>query len=467
MTPPLGLKDLTPEQKEALILELIARINTLEAILAKDSHNSSKPPSSDGFKRQPKSLRKTKPGAVGGQPGHPGKTLKRVAHCDHTVIHPVPTRCDACGAALDRDAATVLPQGRQVLDLPLLRLTVTQHHVQGVVCRCGKAHRGQFPDAVGNAVQYGPAIRAALVYLTQYQQLPVHRTAQAMRDLFGVNLSTGTIQNCIREAGQHLEVARQAISAELQAAPVAHFDETSVRVGKSRHWLHVASTANLTWYGTHCQRGKPALDSMGILPQFKGVAVHDGWRPYADYRCNHALCNAHHLRELIFVAESTGQPWAQQMIDLLLHAKAEADVSRSQGQRSLKRQRIDDYHQRAQALVQQGLDLNPRQERHQTDQHFGRIKQTFAYNLLARLKQYTKQVWRFIADHRVPFDNNQAERDLRMPKLKQKVSGCWRTQAGLDIYCIIRSYLATIRKQARSPWSALTLAFSQNASLPL
>src|SRR4051812_39792926 len=160
MAPPVDLKDLTHEQKDALILELVARITVLEEILSKDSHNSSKPPSSDGFKRKPKSLRKTKPGAVGGQPGHPGKTLKRVAHPDHTVIHPVPTHCDACGAALDRDAAAVLPQGRQVFDLPPLRLVVTQHHVQGVVCRCGKAHCGQFPDAVGNAVQYGPAIRA-------------------------------------------------------------------------------------------------------------------------------------------------------------------------------------------------------------------------------------------------------------------------------------------------------------------
>jgi transposase len=410
-------------------------------------------------------LRKTKPGAVGGQPGHPGKTLKAVADPDHIVVHPAPTHCDACGASLNSDAATVMPEVRQVFDLPPLRLEVTQHQVQGVVCRCGKAHAGQFPDAVDNAVQYGPAIRATLVYLTQYQQLPVQRTAQAMRDMFGVELSTGTIQNCIRQAGQNLKTVWEAISAKLQAAPVVHFDETSVRVGKSRHYLHVASTSELTWYCMHQQRGKPALDSMAILPKFEGVAVHDGWRPYADYPCTHALCNAHHLRELVYVVESTNQPWAQQMIDLLVQAKSEADASRSQGKNCLEQQRIAHYRRRAQELVQQGLDLNPRQERHQTNQTFGRIKQTYAHNLLVRLRNYADQVWRFIADHRVPFDNNQAERDLRMPKLKQKVSGCWRTHAGLEIYCVIRSYLATMRKQAKSSLDALTQAFSQHPPL--
>ena len=179
-------------------------------------------------------------------------------------------------------------------------------------------------------------------------------------------------------------------------------------------------------------------------------------------RIIHALCNAHHLRELVFIVESTGQPWAQQMIDLLLQAKAEADASRASGKPGLGQKRIAYYRQRARRLVKQGLQLNPRQTRDQTSQAFGRIKQSFAYNLLARLKHYADQVWRFIVDHRVPFDNNQAERDIRMPKLKQKISGCWRTQTGLDTYCIIRSYLATLRKQARSLFDALSLTFSRH-----
>lgn len=334
------------------------------------------------------------------------------------------------------------------------------HQMQGIVCQCGKAHAGKFPTTVRHAVQYGPKVRATLVYLTQYQQLPVHRTAQAMRKLFAVKLGTGTVQNCIGQAAQTLAMTRQTISSALCAEPVIHIDEISVHFGIARRWLHSASTAHLTWYGSHCKRDKAALDSLAILPKFIGVAVHDGWKPYADFACAHALCNAHHLREVTFVAESTQQAWSQQMIDLQLQAKAETDMRRSQGKRRLPRQRIAYYRQHAQHLVQQGLQLNPRQTRYQSPQTFGRIKQSFACNLLIRLKRYAHQVWHFIADHRVPFDNNHAERDLRMPKLKQKISGCWRTQHGLDAFCIIRSFLATMHKQARSPFDALVLAFS-------
>lgn len=468
MSPPLNLRDMTHEQKDALILELIARINALEARQTKNSHNSNKPPSSDGFQRKSKSLRKTKPGAVGGQAGHPGKTLKRVAHPDHVVTHAPPVQCDACGAALDPTQATLLKETRQVFDLPPVRLAVTEHRLLGTLCCCGKAHAGTFPANVQQPVQYGPQVRAALVYLTQYQQLPVLRTTQAMHDLFGLRLSAGTVQNCINEAAQIMAGARQTIGEVLPSEPVVHFDETSVGVGRNqRWWLHVASTARLSWYGAHRQKGKPALDSMVILPRLTGVAVHDGWKPYADYPCTHALCNAHHLRELVFIVESTRQRWAQKMIDLLRQAKKEADRSRHRGRNSLRLNRISYYRHCAQRLIKKGLALNPQQTRQQSGQSMGRIKQSFAYNLLARLQRYADQVWRFIADHRVPFDNNQAERDLRMPKLKQKISGCWRTPSGLNAFCVIRSYLATMRKQERSPFDALALAFSGYVPSPI
>lgn len=468
MTTIPDLQDLTPEQKDALLLDLLKRLNQLEALLEKDSHNSSQPPSSDGFKRQPQSLRQSTGKKPGGQPGHPGKTLKRVAHPDATVVHRVDGRCEACGAWLDPEQATLAPEARQVIELPTLGCTVTEHRVQRLRCRCGKEHSGQFPASVSQPVQYGPRIKAAAVYLTQYQQLPIERTAQALADLFGIPLSAGTVQHSIAQAAHALTPAAEQLRQALRAAAVLHVDDTSMHVGRSTHWLHSASTASLTWYGADPQRGKPALDRLGILPAFQGVAVHDGWRPYADYPCQHALCNAHHLRELIFIVETTGQRWAQHLIDLLCGAKAEAEASLARGKQSLSRQRLTYYRQRSQALVEQGLRLNPRQGRDpQRVEVRGRIKQSFAYNLLARLKRYPEQVWRFIADHRVPFDNNQAERDLRMPKLKQKISGCWRTAAGLQAYCMIRSYLASLRKQQRPLFEALTLCFAGAPPSPL
>jgi transposase len=467
-----NLKELTHEQKDTLIIELVTTINSLitrvgdlEAKLAKDSHNSSKPPSSDGLKRKPKSMRKAG-GLQGGQPGHPGKTLRRVENPDHVVIHPIDSQCDACGSLISSDRIALFPETRQIIDLPPIRFEVTEHRAQTAQCRCGKIHVAQFPASLTQAVQYGPHIKAAAVYLTQYQQLPIDRTAQALLDLFGLPLSTGTVQNCINEAAQALLPAVQQINQVIRVSPVVHFDETSMRVGRTQHWLHSASTSSLTWYGAHAKRGKEALDSFGILPTFSGVAVHDGWVPYSNYDCEHALCNAHHLRELIFIWESTEQAWAQEMISLLRAAKKEVDDSLAQGETKLAQNRIAYYHAHYWTLIAQGFRLNPQQERDPSREDLrGRIKQSFAYNLLARMQRYPDEVWRFITDLRVPFDNNQAERDIRMPKLKQKISGCFRTSHGFQAFCTIRSYLASLRKQKRQLFHALALSFSGNTPL--
>ncbi|MEM5366931.1 IS66 family transposase [Paraburkholderia azotifigens] len=468
MTKMPNIKDLTPEQKDALIIDLVRRLNELEAKLEKDSHNSSKPPSSDGPKRKPKSLRTTTGARPGAQPGHKGKTLKRVAQPDHIEIHPVAPVCDACGQWIDPAQMSVLPEGRQVIDLPPTRLEVTEHRLQVAQCRCGKRHSGAYPESVSQAVQYGPQVRAAAVYLTQYQQLPVERTAQALQDLFGLRLSTGTVQNSIGQAARLLAPAVEQIRQALCEQPVVHFDESSMRVGRTAHWLHIASTRALSWYGAHRKRGAQALDSFGILPGFKGIAVHDGWGPYASYGCEHALCNAHHLRELVFVLESTQQPWAQPMIDLLCQARREVELSQASGANALRPSRQRYYRRRSQALLAQAHRLNPQQAREPTRQdRRGRIRQSFTYNLLARLRRHAHQVWRFIADHRVPFDNNQAERDIRMPKLKQKISGCFRAASGMQAFCTVRSYLATLRKQNRSLIDALALAFAGVILSPL
>jgi transposase len=468
-----NLHELSHEQKDTLIVDLVTsvnalmtRVNVLEAKLIKDSHNSSKPPSSDGLKRKPKSLRVCG-GKVGGQPGHPGKTLTRVALPDHIVIHPIATRCDHCGSQIALDDISLSSETRQVIDLPPIRIEVTAHCVEVAHCRCGKRHTGQFPAGVTQAAQYGPQVKAAAVYLTQYQQLPVDRTAQALRDLFGLSVSAASVQNHIEDAARLLQPMVEQINLAIQVAPVAHFDETSMHVGRAQQWLHSASTKTLTWYGAHPKRGIEALDSFGILPGFIGVAVHDGWKPYAHYECKHALCNAHHLRELIFIEETTKQAWATEMIALLRAAKVEADASLAAGKMKLPVKRIAYYLARYQELLVQAWKLNPQQERDPTriDKR-GIIKQTFTYNLLARLARYSDEVWRFITDHRVPFDNNRAERDIRMPKLKQKISGCFRTAHGFKAFCTIRSYLASLRKQERPLFQALAYAFSGNVLAP-
>jgi transposase len=468
MTKMPDLKDLTHEQKDALIADLVRRLNEIEAKLEKNSRNSSKPPSSDGPGRKPKSLRGVSGARPGAQPGHKGKTLKRVGQPDHIEIHPVPPVCDACGERFESAQITVVPEGRQVIDLPPTRFKVTEHRVQVARCRCGKHHSGVFPAGVSQAVQYGPQVRAAAVYLTQYQQLPVGRTAQALADLFGLRVSTGTVQHSIDQAACVLASAVEQISQALHEQPVVHFDESSMRVGRTPHWLHTASTHTLSWYGAHPRRGREALESFGILPGFTGVAVHDGWRPYVYYDCEHALCNAHHLRELVFVLESTGQQWAQQMIDLLCQAKRESELSLASGSMALSLSRQRYYARRSRALIAQGYRLNPQQARESTrKERRGRIRQSFTCNLLRRLHTHTCQVWRFTADHRVPFDNNLAERDIRMPKLKQKISGCFRSVCGMQAFCTIRSYLATLRKQNRSLMDALALSFAGFVVSPL
>lgn len=467
------LKTLSHDEKDALIIHLVktlnevtARLHALEAQLAKNSRNSSKPPSSDGLKRKPKSLRKTG-GKPGGQPGHKGTTLRTVDKPDLTILHRVVSQCDACGSLIEASNITIASEKRQVIDLPPIRFEVTEHRIEEAQCKCGKKHAATFPSHITQAAQYGPHIKAAAVYFTQYQQLPVDRTTQVFADLFGLSISTGTVQNCIYASAKILKPQVEQIKQAILASPVVHFDETSMRVGKGQQWLHSASTPSYTLYGAHAKRGKEGLDSCGILPTFIGVAVHDGWKPYAQYDCLHALCNAHHLRELIFICETSKQAWADDMIKLLCQAKIEAQAAIARGEKALPDKRLDHFQQHYHALLKDGFALNPWQDRAPEKERIGLIKQSFQYNLLMRLQKQSEDVLRFIFDLRVPFDNNLAERDIRMPKLKQKISGGFRTTDGFEAFCIIRSYLATLRKQGRSLFSTLSSSFSDNVLSPV
>ena len=434
----------------AQVAALTAKVVELEGRLAQNSRNSSKPPSTDGLhKPKPKSQRKAGQNPTGGQKGHTGHTLKKVAQPDHIETHFPPSHCDTCHRPLP---TAMVVETRQVFDIPPLRHEVTEHRVFEARCACGKVHRGKFPAAISAPVQYGPYIKATVVHLTHHHMMPVSRTGDLTGDLFGLLLSDATVLSINNEACALLAPTVAAMGETLKAAPVAHADETGMRVAGSLHWLHVLATPMLTWIGRHVNRGRLAFDSFGILTAFTGTLVHDGWKPYRDLACLHALCNAHHLRELTYVFEEMEQAWAKHMIDLLVEACHEVDATGG----PLATPRIVHYRCAYAGILAQGEAANPRAP---PSGRRGRTRQSKALNLLDRLRIHADDVWRFTTDHGVPFSNNVAEQAVRMPKVKQKISGGFRTSAGLDTFCTIRSYLATLHKQKFNLFHALTLTF--------
>jgi transposase len=440
-----------------VILSLQAEVKELRGRLAKNSRNSSKPPSSDGLnKPAPKSLRQSGQRPTGGQEGHAGRTLKKVAQPDKTVQHEPPSQCDACGLVLG-EAAVV--ETRQVFDLPPLRYEVTQHQVLQARCACGKVHRGEFPEGVSAPVQYGPHALAAMVHMSQHHMLPAKRTAALMGDFFGLAASDATVLSAVQQAAQRLQPTVKAIGQALIKKAIAHADETGLRVNKTLHWMHVLASASLTWLGLHAKRGKDAFDDLGLLALFMGTLIHDGWAPYRSLTCKHGLCNAHHLRELTYVHEQLGQGWAKKMIDLLVTASREVALVAG----PLERKRQAHYLRAYRAILVEGKALNPLQP---PSGRRGRTKQSKATNLLVRLRSHTADVWRFMSDADVPFTNNIAEQAVRMPKVKQKVSGCFRSIEGAQAFCTIRSYAATMHKQGANIFHCLALVFQGNTPQP-
>ncbi len=441
----------------AQVTALQLKVAELEARLTINSRNSSKPPSSDGLsKPKPKSLRRRGERPTGGQKGHKGYGLKKVAEPDRIVRHPPLSHCDVCQRLLPEASVT---ESRQVVDLPPLRFEVTEHQVLATQCACGKICRGEFPPGIFAPVQYGPAAMAAAVHLTHHHMMPVRRTAALMGDFFGLSMAEATVLAASEDARSRLQPTVDSIGAALQFAEIAHADETGLRVAGSLHWMHVLATAMLTWAGCHAKRGREAFDAFAILPNFLGTLIHDGWKPYRELLCKHGLCNAHHLRELTYVFEELGQAWAGRMITLLVAACHE--VNELGG--PLPAQRIASFRARYAKLLAEGEVMNPLAPK---SGKRGRTRQSKAANLLRRLRNYADDVWRFATDHNVPFTNNLAEQAVRMPKVKQKISGCFRTKNGADTFCTLRSYLATMHKQGANLFHALTLTFQGNPPQP-
>ncbi len=435
---------------------LSERISELEAQLTKDSHNSHLPPSSDRFHRQPKSLRKKSGKQPGGQAGHAGNTLKLSETPDLVIVHAV-EYCQHCQRDLS-EVESLAVERRQVIDLPPKRVLVIEHQAHQKCCpACQQISLAAFPDDVRAPVQYGAAIGAVGVYLVQQQLLPYERACEVLEDLLGPNVSVGTLQGLVKRCAQQLEPVEQQIKAALSQAQVLHQDETGLYVAGQRQWMHVSATEHLTHYAVHPKRGKAALDAIGILADFQGVSVHDGWGSYWQFLCQHALCNVHHLRDLTFLSEQHQQAWAGEMISLLLDIKAAVEQARAEGRTSLHVLEVADWKAQYVALLEAGYQANPPDPPPEIGKK-GRRKQSAARNLLDRLSKHQQAVLLFLDNFAVPFDNSLAERDLRMVKVQQKVSGCFRSPAGAQAFCRIRGYLSTLRKQGLAVLTALEQA---------
>ncbi len=447
---------------EAIIAELraqnaalVARVAQLERQLGLNSSNSGKPPSSDGLKKPARvsSLRERSGKQTGGQKGHRGKTLSRTGTPDATVDH-FPETCGGCGTALSVAMATD-HTARQVFDLPEPQpLIVTEHRAFACRCpACGEHTRAAFPDDVVAPAQYGKRIAAVVVYLLHLQFLPEKRLAQMMADLFGVTLTTATIARMSQSCAARLGGFAAAVRAHVAEAPVKHLDETGFRIGGKTQWLHIASTLLLTFYRMSPRRGS--------LPEgVTGIVVHDHWKPYYALKgVLHALCNAHHLRELKALVEIEREDWARKMQTLLRRACHATNLAREQG-KPLSPRLIALIERCYDAILVQGLAFHDAQPalRCVTGQARwrGRTPRRVGHNLVLRLSTRKPDVLRFLSDPTVPFTNNLAERDARMMKLRQKISGGFRSAQGAEDFGIIRSVLSTARKQGWNILQTLT-----------
>ena len=428
--------------------DLIARLN-------QNSSNSSRPPSSNQFIK-PKSLRVKTGRKPGGQPGHKGNTLHVRDNPDVTVEHTADV-CSHCGCDISAATAT-LYKSRQVVDVKIIPV-ITEHRTMSKTCPdCGKTTTAAFPYGVDHYIQYGDTFSSIIICLAKGNYVPYERLSGISKDIFGIGVSSGTLVNIVHKCGKSLDDSMEYIKDQLKQALVVHFDETGNRVMGENWWLHNASNKWFTYVRTHAKRGSAATDDIGILPYFKGTAVHDFWKTYFNYsNCAHALCNGHILRELNGITDNFSQAWPERMKALLIGIKQSVDT---EGIPTLKESSAfeDLYGEVLDAGEKENLSIDAPERRGKR----GRIAKSKACNLLGRMKNYKQDILRFTTDLEIPFDNNQAERDIRMSKLSQKISGGFRSYEGCHAFDNIRSYISTASKQDKSMFESIHAAVSGN-----
>lgn len=440
-------------------------IDDLKSKLSLNSSNSSKPPSSDTFsKPKVSSLRKQSGKAPGKQKGSKGHFLSQVDVPDE-IIKLIPKKCLSCSKDLDLNNAQLI-SSRQVFDLPpVTKVHVSEYQLMKVKCsECESFTIGEYPDSASAQVCYGPKIKAYVAYLSNYQHLPFERIQELLHDLFNIDISTGTLINILDKSEDLLSEFSKEVKNLLVDSELVHADETGLKVETKNKWVHSISNRTLTLYHLDDNRGRVGMDNMGILDKSLGTVIHDGWIPYRSYdNLSHGLCNSHHLRELKFIEESTDQKWAKEMANLLTNAYEIINNAKDLGRTELTPAQLTDLRQQYRKLIKNGYKVNPPPIRNGKR---GRLKNTKAYNLLKRLDIYENDVLRFATDFRVPFDNNQAERDIRMVKLKQKISGGFRTVKGARSFLALRSYISTAKKQNKSIIEVIELLYSHKPWIP-
>lgn len=427
----------------AVIEQLTKEISELKARLNQNSQNSSNPPSSDKFgKPNPKSLRKPSGKKAGGQQGHKGSSLQIIQAPDNYAIHN-PSECTNCIHADTCMSTKHIAETRYVVDA-VVETSTTAHQTLYTLCpKSNKVIEGKFPDHVTGTIQYGVNLEALAVSLNTVGAVSINRTHEILSSVFNVPISTGTVSNMVSDCAKKVQPEVDEIKVAVKVSPVINNDETGIRVDKKTFWAHVASTTLFTYIAIHCKRGREAMDAIGVLLDYCGTSVHDCLAAYFTYDgMSHGLCNAHLLRELTAVVENTKQMWAQDLIALLVEMKAHKEKLMESGKRKVSRKMLVEYSNRYDALLVIALEQNPILPKVNNR----KVKRGKAGALVDRLILRKDGFLLFFTDFTVPFDNNQAERDIRMFKTKQKVSGCFRTLQGAKDYATIMSYVGTARK---------------------
>lgn len=455
-------QELSQAQAEIVVLKQLLQ----EALdkLNKNSSNSSKPPSTD-IVRKTVSLRESTDKSVGGQKGHTGKTLEKSIDVDQIIVHAVEC-CSCCGEDL-KNIALERKESHQVFDLPRIKLKVTEHQAEVKSCpNCAKVNKAIFPVYAREPTQYGANLKAFACYLSNYQLLPYNRTSKLIQDLTGHRISESTLVKFNNSFSTKLNPFITILKQELIQSPLLYFEETGYYYSKKRNWLHVSCNEQMTYFFPHAKRGKEAMDDMDILANYKGRAMHDFWSSYMDdsFDCNHNLCNVHHLRDFTFCEENEKSTWAKEMKSFLMAMKKIVEESIIKGLENVPKAKQEELLLRYDTLLEKGKIEHPLPDKIKGKR--GRTKKSKSRNLLERFENHKQSIVGFLEDFRIPFSNNLAEQSVRMMKVQQKISGCFRSDNGAEAFANARSYIDTMRKKEIDIIDAITLAINGKALIP-